>query len=92
MRKHNFSNKNHQNWSIWADIMANFQIEATRNIHNLKIGHYFSTNGPILMIFEAKIMLSHAYMHTIMSRSALALLIRVPIAKSMKNPRQVFFQ
>ena len=92
MRKHNFSHKNHQNWSIRVEIMANFQIKSTRNILNLKIGHYFSPNGPILMIFVAKIMLSHVQMHTMMTRSFVALPIRVQMAKSMKNPGQVFFQ
>ena len=72
--------------------MANFQIKSTRNILNLKIGHYFSPNGPILMIFVAKIMLSHVQMHAMMTRSFLALPIRVQMAKSMKNPGQVFFQ
>ena len=59
MRKHDFSLKNHQNWSISGEIMANFQIVNISSSLDLKIGHYICPNGPILMIFVAKIMLSH---------------------------------
>ena len=47
----------------------------------MKNVHTFSLSWPILMIFVANIMLSHVQMHTMMTRSVLALTIRVKMAK-----------